>query len=410
MNLRTRSLETSIAVLGVPQGAAASALRALEGRFRDERSECIGAVIPLGGADEEVVGFDYVPPPELAFGRAADFRGCDLRVRLRAPSEAAPEDEGKRLAAEADGILVLAGATSSAPQVDALVADLRASHGARPLITLSEGEPVELLDGVERLVERALGSRPSGTAIAQSSEKHPLLDALRALLARVADEHMERVEATLGRRIDARFAELADGKRVAEIDKRLARVAAELTGRAASESRWRADETTRASAVLDRVDAVERLLAQIDPDVSEMARGITELGAALTTIGGTLETLVSAVEVGGARAESRGRRLDAAAAVLASQVEAVHELGARQEELARRMTAMDAELERARADIAEAASSSATLVAGVLSRLDGIEAGLVQLRRERSPETVELVREVAELCDEIKKKKKGWFG
>lgn len=454
LNVKTRVLEASIGVLGVPSEVAASTLRELELLWRDERSETPGTVIPFrarpaeddanGGADgvvEDVVGFDYVPRQELRFARRTEqrdeLRDCELRICLRATVESAEPGAARRVAELADGFLVLVDPTAPAAEVEQLLAELaRGDRRDRPVVTWSQGNDDQVLDVVERLVERTLLARdaePAPPSKAPTANGHPLLDSLRAILVEVADDHMRRVEASLGERlaarIEARLAEVADGKRLAEIDKRVARVAAEVTGRASAESKWRADESTRAITTLERVETVHHLLSEMDPDVSEMRTGMVELGSALRTVAGTLETLVRAVEASATRGEARAKRVDAVAAVLGAHGETMRDLEERHAELAKGITKVEEQVRAARADLATVSKRTVELSSASAEKLDRIregiradlvegirenlEEGLSELRRERAtrdPETVELLREVTDLCEEIKKKKKGWFG
>lgn len=439
LNLKTRMLEASIGVLAVPSEAAATALRALETRWREAHPDAPGRIVSLHRADpdgepesgapssaEDVVGFDYLPPPERRFARRddepSDLRACELRVRLRAPNERADAGSARRVAERADGVLVLVDPGAPRADVEQLLTELGRGEGRDlPVITWSEGVEDEVLDVVERLVRRALEQPilPASDRVAKSTEgaRHPLLDSLRALLVEVTDDHLRRIESSLGEqlttRVDARFAEVADGKRLAEVDKRLARLAAEVTGRTSAESKWRADESARGVATAERVTAVERALGELRPDVSEMSAGMGELSAAMTTIGGTLATLVHAVEAAATRGEARARRLDAIATVLSAQGQAMRDLDERMAELSKRISKVEEQVRGARSDLGDTRARTEAMSTASTEALDRIEEGVDELRRDPAPpdpRTVELLREVTELCEEIKKKKKGWFG
>lgn len=434
LDLRTRRVETSIGIIAFPEDTARSWLTEIEGRCRSRAAATVrrGAAQDAAGSTRDpdvsngdeasgawllsdvgaLVGFDWTADPRFA-RREGELGDFELVVSVRAAPGLAGPEAARRLAESSDALLVVTNEASRDAARDL------AAGAAVPTVSV-EGEDLDLLGAMERVVEQAIGRR-TPTEPSASTRAHPLLDALRALIVDVADAHFNRVDAAIDARIDARLA--ADAKRIGDVDKRIARAVAELTGRATADARARKEDEARAAKLEERMDAVRRAVEEIGPGVSAATTGVGELGVALTTIGTALEAVMHAVEAAAIRGEARARRIDTVAAMLGVQDETLRDLQSGQTALAKlvsgfaapdtRPNPLEAELRAARRELAEVSARTAALTTATTERLERVEASLARLRKERSapdPETTELLREVTELCEELKKRKKGWFG
>lgn len=396
LDVRERRIEATIAYLGPDLAGKSTNLRCLRG----DAASLDDAAVDDVAMDWRPIGHD-----------PAD--ACDVAVRLIARSGTLADLDVARALDEADGVVVVLDGDPAARErnrawVDAAREHLTRAAGARtPIVVqvnksdLPDALPLESVvqelgvgawrhlaasaargEGVFETARAALedvlaGAPPAGEGAARPlhrADAHPLLDALRQILRESIDERMDAVE----ERMAARVAEL--------VDARLAATVASLREPAA---------TTQ-----DLVAAMRReLRAESGEDRDRLAAHV----AALRRMLDGLRTELQPVDV-----RPQLQALDGRLGRLAAKVD---ELGATLGPAAASLRAMPVRLgeaqERTRLAVVTTVEEIGRRLEDALDAHRASSAPVWQRIDERS---AKVDASVDELIDELKKRKRGWFG
>lgn len=421
LNVRDRRIEATIAYVGPELAGKSTFERIGEG----ERN---GGTVTFG--DDGII-LEWRPT------QRDRFDDCHLRVKLVAPESGLDTERFDDVLAQADGVVVVVEATAESrsetlralhrvreaierkdpgsplPVVvqlnenegaDAAVADEVAQTIRWPVVRTSamHGEGVmETLESALDNVVHALKQAPQG-ATASPLDKNPLLNALRDVLRETMNEHVASVERALTERIaDAVSTRFDALERVLEA---------------------RHDQTIEAfTAASRRIDALE---ARLREDLSAQSRSDREH---LTSVAAVLRRSVEAVAI-----ELRNAALPDKQAALADKQAALVEkqttFADKQAVLASEVTSL-----RAKTDAVSGTVDKAVAAIDALSpRIAAIESSVqreIRNHLERllnalassqtetgdtlqrtEKRTDEIKGHLDELIEELKRRKKGWFG
>ncbi len=454
LNVRQRRIEATIAFVGRADGA----------RAQLDLLQASGDARPATTVD-----VDGVSARSLSWSPAwSGVAGLEGAVTLRA-LDSHSDDDGARLARAADGVVLVvddarAHLAEHLAARDALAQALSGSEtpvvvqlapgGTDDLVPMAElvdtlglqawplagarDEPRRAVELALDAVALALMTPPE---VASESDETPLLDslrstidaALRATTAELERRWLEAVRAT-SREAVAETSTRLDALQptLGRLDERLASLSSEVTAlslhlrelqaslvttaeavtRAAAEGRASAKVTDATLAKLrESLDAEAVLVRRAGTEAEDAKAAATRAAARMDALE---RVLARAVDAGAARAER---------AAAAAQ-EPLTQLGGRVGELVEASRAADARaaaLERATRAASEPATrtlAQVTELPTTLSRLDAhadarsarVEA-LIQERSEHANARVEAVgQSVDALLDELRTKKKGWFG
>lgn len=421
LNVRDRRIEATIAYVGPELAGKSTFERIGEG----ERN---GGTVTFG--DDGII-LEWRPT------QRDRFDDCHLRVKLVAPESGLDTERFDDVLAQADGVVVVVEATAESrsetlralhrvreaierkdpgsplPVVvqlnenegaDAAVADEVAQTIRWPVVRTSamHGEGVmETLESALDNVVHALKQAPQG-ATASPLDKNPLLNALRDVLRETVNEHVASVERAITDRIaDAVSTRFDALERVLEA---------------------RHDQTIEAfTAASRRIDALE---ARLREDLSAQSRSDREH---LTSVAAVLRRSVEAVAI-----ELRNAALPDKQATLADKQAALVEkqttFADKQAVLASEVTSL-----RAKTDAVSGTVDKAIAAIDALSpRIAAIESSVqreIRNHLERllnalassqtetgdtlqrtEKRTDEIKGHLDELIEELKRRKKGWFG
>lgn len=417
LDVRERRIEATIAYLGPDLAGKTTNLRRLAGMPDAEQ-----------GAIDDVVAIDWRP---VGLER---FDGCDVAVRVVAPRGAIGDDDVTRTVAASDGVVVVLDADPAARDRNrAWLASAREHLAfrqgmARTVVVqfnkldLPEALPVEQLaeelgvrgwphvgasaargEGVVETVrcalEAVLGSLAAaepGPAASRRADAHPLLTALRDVLRESIDERVGAIEARIDARLSAMEARIVDrvATEVAEAMAIIARdVGAELAALQAPIA------TVRADVAATRVDLRGELARLCEEERDRSAAAVATLRRGIDTLRVDLKPVDPEVRLQGL--ETR----------LAKVADKVEEIGATLAPTAATVRSMPLRLGEAQDRTRNALLASIDDVGRRVERT-------VEGHAERSSPVWQRVDErsakveaaVDELLDELKKRKKGWFG
>lgn len=358
LNVRERRLETTIAYVG-----ATTNLACLEGAARVLEDD--DALLALAWAPADAPRVD----------------GCDVMVRLVAPRS---DEQLFALLADADGVVVAADGGHALDMVRA--------HAAERPVLVQEG------DGLVATLEAALASviaamKSRTTPVPAAADPNPLLSALREVLRETVREHAESMDRAMTTAIEAALApvraELVSLKNALTVSARESARALNAQGQAIDAHTQRLGDlaTTMAStmAQLGRLESIEHGARDLAVKVGAIETGLRE----------ELAT----------RSRQERDHMTSSSAVLRRAIEGIandvrkSDRGAELGALAKRTEALESSVLR---ELREGMTPRITHV------VDSVEAG-----RASSAEVLARTNEthavVAELVDELKKRKKNWF-
>lgn len=351
LNVRERRLETTIAYVG-----AAANLACLEGAARVLED------------DDTLFSLAWSP------AHAPRVDGCDVMVRLVAPRS---DEQLFALLADADGVVVAADGERAF--------DLVREHAAERPVLMQDGEGlVETLEAALASVLAAMKNRT--TPVPAAADPNPLLSALREVLRETVREHAESMERAMTMAIEGALApvraELVSLKNALTVSARESARALNAQGQAIDAHTQRLGDlaTTMAStmAQLGRLESIEVKIATVETGLrEELATRSRQERDHMTSSAAVLRRALEGV-ANDVRKSDRGA-----------------ELGA----LVTRTEALETSVLR---ELREGMTPRITRV------VDSVQAGNAS-STELIARTNETHAVVAELVDELKKRKKNWF-
>lgn len=404
LNVRDRRIEATIAYVGPELAGKKTNFERLGQRDRN------GGTVTF---DDDGITLEWRPTERDRFD------DCDLRVKLVAPEAGLDAARLDDVLARADGVVVVVEATAESrsetlralhlvreaierkdagprlpvvvqlnksDRADAAVVEEVAQTTSWPVVRASAMHGEGVMETLESALDNVLHAMKQAPTTSSPLDKHPLLNALREVLRETVSEHVAALERAIADRFERTVVDRAE----AVLSSRFDALEKVLTARH--------DQTIEAFTTTSK-----RIEARLREELTAQSRSDREH---LTSVAAVLRRSVEAVAV-----ELRNSALPEKQAALASEVSnlrtktdamsgAVDAAVAKVEALPPRIAAVESAVQR------EIRTHLERLLNAVTSAQT--ENGDTFQRTEKRAD--EIKGHLDELIDELKRRKKGWFG